>query len=82
MFDFEAMDHALAGNLGHNTQVTGRSVLAAAYAQLDRRRDAERERSGAMRMAPFLNAERFASQFGTQIAHDHMLEGLRKAGFH
>jgi adenylate cyclase len=78
----EAMDHALAGGLGRNTQVTGRSVLAAAYAQLDRRTDAERERSAAMRMAPLLDAERFASQFGTQTAHDHMLEGLKKAGFH
>jgi adenylate cyclase len=77
----EAMDHALAGGLGRNTQVTGRSVLAAAYAQLDRRTDAERERSAAMRMAPLLDAERFASQFGTQTAHDHMLEGLKKAGF-
>ena len=78
----EAMDHALAGSLGHNTQVSGRCVLAAAYAQLDRRPDAERERSAAMRIAPFLDAERFASQFDTQIAHDHMLEGLKKAGFH
>jgi adenylate cyclase len=78
----EAMDRALAGNLGRNTQVTGRSVLAAAYAQLDRRSDAERERSTAMRLAPFLDAERFASQFGTQTAHDQMLEGLKKAGFH
>jgi adenylate cyclase len=78
----EAMDHALAGSLGHNTQVSGRSVLAAAYAQLDRRPDAERERNAAIRIAPFLNAERFASQFGTQTAHDHMLEGLKKAGFH
>jgi len=77
----EAMDHALAGSLGHNTQVSGRSILAAAYAQLDRGPDAERERNAAMRIAPFLNAERFASQFGTQTAHDHMLEGLKKAGF-
>jgi adenylate cyclase len=77
-----AMDRALAGNLGHNTQLLGRSVLAAAYAQLDRRPDAERERTSVMRIAPFLDAERFASQFGKQAAHDHMLEGLKKAGFH
>ena len=76
------MDRALAGNLGRNTQFEARSVLAAAYAQLDKRPDAERERSAAMRMAPFLDAEQFASQFGTQTAHDHMLEGLKKAGFH
>jgi lipopolysaccharide biosynthesis regulator YciM len=78
----EAMDHALAGTLGHNTQVSGRSILAAAYAQLDERSDAERERNTAMRIAPFLTAERFASQFGTRTAHDHMLEGLKEAGFH
>jgi adenylate cyclase len=78
----EAMDHALAGGHGRNTQITGRSVLAAAYAQLDSRLDAERERGAAMRIAPNLDAERFASQFGTQTAHDHMLEGLKKAGFH
>ena len=78
----EALDRALAGSLGRNTQVTGRTVLAAAYAELDRRPDAERERTAVMRIAPFLNAEHFASQFGTQTAHDHMLEGLKKAGFH
>jgi adenylate cyclase len=78
----KTIDRALAGNLGHNTQVTGRSVLAATYAQLDRRPDAERERNAVMRIAPVLDAERFASQFGTQAAHDHMLAGLKKAGFH
>jgi tetratricopeptide (TPR) repeat protein len=78
----EAMDRALAGTLGRNTQVTGRSVLAAAYAELDRRLDAERERTAVLRTAPFLDTERFASQFGTQAAHDLMLEGLTKAGFH
>ena len=78
----EAMDHALAGSLGLNTQVSGRSILAAAYAQLDRRPDAERERNAVMRIAPILKAELFASQFGTQTAHDHMLVGLKKAGFH
>jgi len=78
----ETMDRALAASHGHNTQVTGRSVLAATYAQLDRRPDAERERNAVMRIAPVLDAERFASQFGTQAAHDHMLAGLKKAGFH
>jgi hypothetical protein len=42
-----------------------------------------RARAGRGRcMAPFLSAERFASQFGTQQARDYnMLEGLKKAGF-
>jgi len=32
----EAIDHALAGSLGRNTQILGRSVLAASYAELNR----------------------------------------------
>jgi hypothetical protein len=32
-------------------------------------------------MAPFLDAKRFAAQFGSQEARDHLLEGLKKAGF-
>jgi len=78
----EAMDRALAGNLGRNTQVLGRAFLAASYAQLDRPTEAERERISVLRIAPLLSAERFASQFGTQPARHHMLEGLKKAGFH
>jgi adenylate cyclase len=78
----EAMHRGLAGNLGRTTQLMGRPVLAAAYARLDRQQDADRERAVVMRMAPFLKAERFARQFGTQAARDHMLEGLKKAGFH
>jgi adenylate cyclase len=77
----EAMDRGLTGNLGRTTQLMGRPILAATYARLDRRQDAERERAAAMRMSPFLNAERFASQFGTPEARDHMLDGLKKAGF-
>jgi TolB-like protein/class 3 adenylate cyclase/Flp pilus assembly protein TadD len=77
----EPLDRALAGNLGRILQIDGRSILAATYAQLDRREDVERERSAVMRLAPFLSAERFASQFGTQTARDHILDGLKKAGF-
>jgi hypothetical protein len=77
----ETLDRALSGNLGRNTQLMGRPVLAAAYAQLTRPLDAERERAVVMRMSPFLDAERFAGQFGTQEARDHMLDGLKKAGF-
>jgi adenylate cyclase len=78
----ETLDRALAGNLGRNTQLMGRPVLAASYAQLNRPQDAERERAAVMRMSPFLDAERFAGQFGTQEARDHILEGLKNAGFH
>lgn len=78
----EALDRALALNLGRNTQLIGRSVLAAAYAELDRAEDAARERNAAMQLSPFLDAGRFAGQFGAQPARDHMLEGLKKAGFH
>ena len=56
--------------------------LAAAYAEMGRDQDAEGERAIVARLSPFFNAERFAAQFGTQEARDHMLEGLKKAGFH
>ena len=75
------MDRGLAGNLGRNTQLMGRPILAATYAELGRPQDAERERIAVMRMAPFLSAERFAGQFGTPEARAHMLDGLKKAGF-
>ena len=77
----EAMNRGLAGNLGRTTQLMGRPVLAASYAELDRPQDAERERTASLRESPFLSAERFASQFGTKDAQDHMLDGLTKAGF-
>jgi hypothetical protein len=77
----ETLDRSLAGNLGRNTQLMGRPVLAATYAQLTRPQDADRERVAAMRLSPFLDAERFAGQFGTPEARAHMLDGLTKAGF-
>jgi tetratricopeptide (TPR) repeat protein len=77
-----ALERALAGNLGRNTQIMGRPVLAAAYAELSRPEDAARERTAALQLSPFVDAARFAGQFGTQAARDHMLEGLKKAGFH
>ena len=78
----EAMSRGLADNVGRTTQLMGRPILAATYAELNRPQDAERERAAAMRISPFLDADRFAGQFGTQEARDHMLEGLKKAGFH
>jgi adenylate cyclase len=77
----ETLDRALALDFGHNTQLMGRPVLAATYGQLNKLRDADRERTAAMRLSPFFDAERFAGQFGTQEARDHMLDGLKKAGF-
>jgi len=56
-------------------------VLAAAYGRLERRQDAERERAVIDHIAPFFDAERFASQFGTKEARDEMLAGLKAAGF-
>jgi len=78
----EAMSRGLTGNVGRTTQLMGRPILAATYAELDRLQDAEQERTAALRSSPFLDAARFAGQFGTQEARDHMLEGLKKAGFH
>jgi hypothetical protein len=59
-----------------------RPFLAAAYAEMGRHQDAEGERVVTMRLSPFFDARIFAGQFGTQEARDHLLEGLKKAGFH
>jgi adenylate cyclase len=77
-----ACDRALARNPGRNTQMLTHPTLAAAYAQLGRPQDADAERTIVARLWPFLDARIFSAQFGTQEARDHMLEGLKKAGFH
>ena len=56
-------------------------LLAFTYQSMGRNQDAEGERVIVTRLSPFFNAERFAAQFGTQAARDHILEGLKKAGF-
>ena len=58
-----------------------RPVLAAAYSQMGRDQDGERERAIVAHLWPFFNAHRFAAQFGTQTARDQMLEGLKKPDF-
>ncbi len=78
----DAGDRALSRNPGRNTQMLTHPMLAAAYAELGRQQDAERERAIAARLWPLLDARTFADQFGTEEARDHMLEGLKKAGFH
>jgi tetratricopeptide (TPR) repeat protein len=74
-------DRALARNPGRNTQMLTHPMLAAAYAQLGRQQNADGERAIVRQLWPFLDARIFASQFGTQEARDHMLDGLKKAGF-
>lgn len=76
-----ACDRGLSHKLGRNTQINLRPVLAAVYAALDQPQDAMRERAIVGRLWPFLDARTFAAQFGTEEARDHMLEGMRKAGF-
>ena len=56
-------------------------MIATAYGQMGRDPDAEGERVIVTHHSPFFNSRRFAEQFGTQEARDHMLEGLKKAGF-
>ena len=56
-------------------------VLAAIYAALNRQQDAKRERAIVARLWPLLDAQTYASQFGTEEARNHMLEGLKQAGF-
>ena len=77
----DAGDRALSRNPGRNTQMITHPMLAAAYAELGRQQDAERERAISARLWPLLDARTFADQYGTEEARDHMLEGLKKAGF-
>jgi adenylate cyclase len=77
----EALDRGLARGPGRNLQLMGHPILAASYAEMGRNQDAEGERAIIARLSPFFDAERFAAQFGTQETRDHMLEGLKKAGF-
>lgn len=76
-----ACDLGLSRNAGRNTQLTLHVILAATYAALSREQDTKRERAVLERLWPFFDATTFAAQFGTEEARDHMLEGLRKAGF-
>src|SRR5882757_6618966 len=77
----DACDRGLSRDPGRNTQMVTRPMLAAAYAALDRPQDAKRERAIVARLWPFLDARTFADQLGTEEARNHMLEGLKKAGF-
>jgi adenylate cyclase len=77
----EAGDRALARSPGRNGQTYIHPFLAAAYAEMGRNQDAEGERVIVMRLWPFFDARTFAGQFGAQEARDHLLEGLKKAGF-
>ena len=77
----DACDRGLSHNPGRNTQMLTHPFLAAIYAALNRQQDAKRERGIVARMWPLLDARTFASQFGTEEARTHMLEGLKQAGF-
>jgi len=77
----EAGDRTLARSSGRSVQMTTRPFVAAAYAQLGRNQNADSERAILARLWPFFDARTFAAQFGTQEARDHILEGLKKAGF-
>jgi tetratricopeptide (TPR) repeat protein len=77
-----ACDRALSWNAGHNVEMTTHPMLAAAYAELGRQQDADKERTATLHLWPFLDARAFAAQFRTKEAQAHILEGLNKAGFH
>jgi adenylate cyclase len=77
----DACDRGLSQKVGRNTQMMVRPVLAAAYAALERPEDAKRERAIVGRLWPFFDARTFAAQFGTEEARNHVLEGMKKAGF-
>src|SRR6516164_1157097 len=77
----EAADRALSRGPGRSNQMITHSFLAAAYAEMGKNQDADGERAIITRLSPFFDARIFAGQFGTQEARDHLLEGLKKAGF-
>jgi adenylate cyclase len=77
----KSCDRANARSPGRSIQTTTHPVLAATYAEMGRSQDAEAERDISTHLSPFFDAEQFAAQFGTQEARDHMLDGLKKAGF-
>src|SRR4030095_12051557 len=77
----DACDRGLSQKVGRNTQMMVRPVLAAAYAALERPEDAKRERAIVGRLWPFFDAPTFAAQFRTEEARNHVLEGMKRAGF-
>jgi adenylate cyclase len=60
--------------------VENRLLLAAAYAQLGRNEDAEREAEWIRPRRPVINPETYGSRFRNRADHDYLIEGLRKAG--
>ena len=77
----ESCDRALSRSPARTLQIQARPFLAAVYGEMGRNQDAEGERAVILHLSPFFNAQVFAGQFGTQEARDHMLDGLKKAGF-
>ena len=76
-----ACNQALYSGPGRNTVMLTHPMLAAAYAEQGQLPQAAAERTAALRLWPLLDAETYAAQFGMREAQDHMLDGLRKAGF-
>ena len=77
----ETCDRALSGSPPRNVELLAHPFLAATYSEMGRNQDAQGERVVILHLSPFFDAQIFAGQFGTQEARDHMLEGLKKAGF-
>ena len=77
----DACNRGLSRNPERGVQMDARATLSAAYAEMDRPEDAKRERAIVARQWPFFQARTFAAQFGTEEAQNHVLEGLKKAGF-
>ena len=78
----DVCNRALSSGPGRSNQLITHPMLAATYAEMGRQQDADRERAVTGRLWPLLDARTFAGQFGTEEARDHMLDGLKKAGFH
>lgn len=76
-----ALDRSLARDASRAVLLNSHPALAAVFARMGKPQDAERERAVVARLSPFFDAERYASQFGSEDARREMLAGLQAAGF-
>ena len=74
----EACDRALSRDPGRVDQMIVHPLLAAVYAEMGRRQDADSERATTARLWPLLDARTFAAQFGTQEARRPYARGAEE----
>ena len=76
-----SLERALALTPGGHAMLMAHLFLAAAYAKLGRHEDAESERAVVEQVWPLVDSRVVAVQIGTGMMQEHLLDGLKKAGF-